>query len=142
MPAKRTEQLTSKAPAARKPAARRKRTPTITPEDIAVRAYSEPLAGKAPQSRDGFPATVLACSPPELKVQPAMSCRSSQAWRTSRGFFSFQALLETTDRTTVIARYQHWTTCHWSIRSRSIPARFPTEKRRASRAVAASLEAE
>jgi hypothetical protein len=39
MPAKRTEQKTSKAPAARKPATRRKRTATITHEDIAVRAY-------------------------------------------------------------------------------------------------------
>jgi hypothetical protein len=39
MPVKRTEQMTTKAPVARKPATRRKRTPTITHEDIAVRAY-------------------------------------------------------------------------------------------------------
>jgi hypothetical protein len=39
MPAKRTEQQTSDAPAARKPVTRRKRAPTITHEDIAVRAY-------------------------------------------------------------------------------------------------------
>ena len=39
MPAKRTEKTSAKAPAARKPATRRKRTPTVTHEDIAVRAY-------------------------------------------------------------------------------------------------------
>lgn len=39
MPVKRTEQKPSKAPVARKPATRRKRTTTITHEDIAVRAY-------------------------------------------------------------------------------------------------------
>ena len=39
MPAKRTEKMSSKTPAARKPAIRRKRTPAITHEDIAVRAY-------------------------------------------------------------------------------------------------------
>ena len=39
MPAKRTEKTSSKAPATPKPATRRKRTATITHEDIAVRAY-------------------------------------------------------------------------------------------------------
>jgi hypothetical protein len=45
MPAKRTEPKTSKAPAARKPALRRKRTPSITHEHIAVRAYYLHLEG-------------------------------------------------------------------------------------------------
>jgi Protein of unknown function (DUF2934) len=45
MAAKRTEAKTSKAPAARKPAIRRKRARTITPEDIAVRAYYLHLEG-------------------------------------------------------------------------------------------------
>ena len=45
MAAKRTEAKTSKAPAARKPAIRRKRMRTITPEDIAVRAYYLHLEG-------------------------------------------------------------------------------------------------
>jgi hypothetical protein len=39
MPVKRTEQKSAKAPVARKPATRRKRTPAISHEDIAVRAY-------------------------------------------------------------------------------------------------------
>jgi hypothetical protein len=45
MPAKRTEPKTSKAPAARKTSLRRKRTPTFTHEDIAVRAYYLHLDG-------------------------------------------------------------------------------------------------
>jgi hypothetical protein len=49
MPAKRTESKTTKAPAARKPAVRRKRTPapeiTVTREDIATRAYYIHLEG-------------------------------------------------------------------------------------------------
>jgi len=49
MPAKRTESKTSKAPAARKPAVRRKRVPTseisVSHEDIATRAYSIHLEG-------------------------------------------------------------------------------------------------
>jgi hypothetical protein len=45
MAAKRTESKTSKAPTARKPAIRRKRTPTITHEDIATRAYYLHLEG-------------------------------------------------------------------------------------------------
>ena len=45
MPAKRTESKTSKAPAARKPALRRKRTPAIAHEHIAVRAYYLHLEG-------------------------------------------------------------------------------------------------
>ena len=48
MPAKRSESKTSKAPAARKPAVRRKRiAPTITVsyEDIATRAYFIHLEG-------------------------------------------------------------------------------------------------
>jgi hypothetical protein len=48
VPAKRTESKTSKAPAARKPAARRKRVaPTIevSYEDIATRAYYIHLEG-------------------------------------------------------------------------------------------------
>jgi hypothetical protein len=45
MPAKRTEPKTSKAPAARKPAIRRKRQPTITHDDIATRAYFIHLEG-------------------------------------------------------------------------------------------------
>jgi hypothetical protein len=46
MPAKRKEESTSKAPATRKPAIRRKRTTTaITPEHVAVRAYYLHLEG-------------------------------------------------------------------------------------------------
>ena len=49
MPAKRTESTTSKAPAARKPAVRRKRAPapelTVSQEDIATRAYYIHLEG-------------------------------------------------------------------------------------------------
>jgi hypothetical protein len=49
MPAKRTESKTSKAPAARKPAVRRKRVPTpeisASHEDIATRAYYLHLEG-------------------------------------------------------------------------------------------------
>jgi hypothetical protein len=45
MPAKRTESKTSKAPAARKPAIRRKRAPKVTVEDIATRAYYIHLEG-------------------------------------------------------------------------------------------------
>jgi hypothetical protein len=49
MPAKRTESKTSKAPAAKKPAIRRKKAaPAITPvsyEDIATRAYFIHLEG-------------------------------------------------------------------------------------------------
>jgi hypothetical protein len=49
MPAKRTESKTSKAPAARKPAVRRKRVPapelTVSHEDIATRAYYIHLEG-------------------------------------------------------------------------------------------------
>jgi len=45
MPAKRKEQTTSKAPGTRKPAIRRKRTATITPEHVAVRAYYLHLEG-------------------------------------------------------------------------------------------------
>lgn len=45
MPAKRTEPKTSKSPAARKPAIRRKRVPKFTHEDIAVRAYYLHLEG-------------------------------------------------------------------------------------------------
>jgi hypothetical protein len=45
VPAKRTESKTSKAPAARKPGLRRKRTPAVTHEDIAVRAYYIHLEG-------------------------------------------------------------------------------------------------
>jgi len=49
MPAKRTESKTSKAPAARKPVARRKRVPTpeitVSHEDIATRAYYIHLEG-------------------------------------------------------------------------------------------------
>lgn len=45
MPAKRTEPKASKAPAARKPSLRRKRTPVATPDDIAVRAYYLHLEG-------------------------------------------------------------------------------------------------
>lgn len=48
MAAKRTESKTSKAPAARKPATRRKRvatTPAVSIEDIATRAYYIHLEG-------------------------------------------------------------------------------------------------
>jgi hypothetical protein len=49
MPAKRTESKTSKAPAARKPAVRRKRVPapepTVSYDDIATRAYYIHLDG-------------------------------------------------------------------------------------------------
>lgn len=49
MPAKRTESKTSKAPAARKPAVRRKRVPapgvTVSHADIATRAYYIHLEG-------------------------------------------------------------------------------------------------
>jgi hypothetical protein len=45
MAPKRTEPKTSKAPAARKPALRRKRLPKITHEDIAMRAYYLHLDG-------------------------------------------------------------------------------------------------
>jgi hypothetical protein len=49
MPAKRTESTTSKAPAARKPAIRRKRataaTIAVSHEDIATRAYYIHLEG-------------------------------------------------------------------------------------------------
>jgi hypothetical protein len=45
MAAKRTEAKTTKAPAARKPALRRKRTPEITSEHIATRAYFLHLEG-------------------------------------------------------------------------------------------------
>jgi hypothetical protein len=45
MPAKRTEPKSSKAPAARKPALRRKRAIKVTREDIAVRAYYLHLDG-------------------------------------------------------------------------------------------------
>jgi hypothetical protein len=49
MPAKRTESTTSKAPAARKPAVRRKRVPApeiaVSYEDIATRAYYIHLEG-------------------------------------------------------------------------------------------------
>lgn len=45
MPAKRTEKMTSKAPVARKPAVRRKRTPSVTHEDIAFRAYHLHIEG-------------------------------------------------------------------------------------------------
>lgn len=45
MAAKRTEPKTSKAPAARKPAIRRKRQPAITHDDIATRAYFIHLEG-------------------------------------------------------------------------------------------------
>ena len=49
MPAKRTESKTSKAPATRKPAVRRKRataaTITVSHEDIATRAYFIHLEG-------------------------------------------------------------------------------------------------
>jgi hypothetical protein len=49
MPAKRTESKTSKAPAARKPAVRRKRVPapeiTVSHEHIATRAYYIHLDG-------------------------------------------------------------------------------------------------
>jgi hypothetical protein len=45
VPAKRTESKTSKAPAARKPAVRRKRPPKITHDDIATRAYYLHLEG-------------------------------------------------------------------------------------------------
>jgi hypothetical protein len=45
MPAKRTEPKSSKAPAARKPALRRKRASKVTREDIAVRAYYIHLDG-------------------------------------------------------------------------------------------------
>jgi hypothetical protein len=45
MAAKRTEAKTTKAPAARKPALRRKRTPAITHDHIATRAYYLHLEG-------------------------------------------------------------------------------------------------
>jgi hypothetical protein len=45
MAPKRTETKSSKAPAARKPALRRKRTLTITHDDIATRAYYLHLEG-------------------------------------------------------------------------------------------------
>jgi hypothetical protein len=45
MAPKRTEPKTSKAPTTRKPVLRRKRTPTITQEDIATRAYYIHLEG-------------------------------------------------------------------------------------------------
>ena len=45
MAPKRTEPKTSKAPAARKPALRRKRTVTMTHDDIATRAYYLHLEG-------------------------------------------------------------------------------------------------
>jgi hypothetical protein len=45
MPAKRTESKSTKAPAARKPALRRKRASKVTPENIAVRAYYIHLEG-------------------------------------------------------------------------------------------------
>jgi hypothetical protein len=48
MPAKRTESKTSKAPAARKPASRRKKAApaiTVSYEDIATRAYFLHLEG-------------------------------------------------------------------------------------------------
>ena len=46
MPAKRTEPKTSKAPAARKPAARRKRAaPPVSHEHVATRAYYIHLEG-------------------------------------------------------------------------------------------------
>jgi hypothetical protein len=45
MAPKRTEPKTSKAPTARKPALRRKRTVTVTYDDIATRAYYLHLDG-------------------------------------------------------------------------------------------------
>jgi hypothetical protein len=45
MAAKRTEPKTSKAPAVRKPAIRRKRQPAVTYDDIATRAYFIHLEG-------------------------------------------------------------------------------------------------